>query len=132
MPKFALSKVKTINAKQAVHELEIDGVKVLNAFENQLTGTSFQSEYKTLLTYIEYAANNGSLPATKFKDITPKGEVVKEYEFKSKHLRIYAIKASNGKIIVLCGLKKNQKSDITSFRSIKKQFCNAINVGKRK
>lgn len=75
---------------------------------------------------MEYAANGNSLPDTKFKDVTPDGTAVKEYEFKSKHLRVYAIKQTNGKIIVLDGFKTNQKADFKRFRSLKEQYLNSL------
>lgn len=79
-----------------------------------------------MLTYVEYVANGNSLPDTKFRDITPSGEKVKECEFKSKHLRVYAIKKENGKIIMLGGLKTTQKEDFKRFRSLKTQYLNSL------
>lgn len=123
MSKFALHKIDVIKGKQNFCQLVIDGVKQLDRFEAELEkSTTYFSEYKTILTYMEYIAENRTLPATKFKDITPKKEVIREYEFKSKHLRIYAIQKKGGKIIVLCGFKKNQKNDIKRFRSLKKSL----------
>ena len=58
----------------------------------------------------------------KISSITPKGQIVKEYEFKSRYLRSYAIKTSKGKIVVLCGYKNRQKKDIRTFRSLKKRY----------
>ncbi|WP_353076689.1 hypothetical protein [Flavobacterium sp.] len=122
MSKFALHKIETIKGKQVFSQLEINGVKQLDAFEKDLVGTTYESEFKQLLTLMEYVANNKTLPDTKFRDITPQKEKVREYEFKSKHLRIYSIQQFGGKIIVVGGYKKDQKKDIKSFRSIKKQF----------
>ena len=78
-------------------------------------------------TYLEYISNGKSLPAKHFKDITPDKEKVKEYEFKTKHLRIYTIKKKNGKIIILGGFKSNQKKDINKFRAIKKRYIESLN-----
>ena len=71
---------------------------------------------------MEYLGNNKSLPKTKFRDVTPKGEKIKEYEFKSKHLRIYAIQKPMGKIIIPGGYKTNQAKDFIKFRSLKRQL----------
>ena len=120
MPKFATERIKTINCLQEFDQLIIDGAGQLDIFERDLSYTTYQSEFRTLLTYMEYLGNNKSLPKTKFKDVTPKGEKVKEYEFKSKHLRIYAIQKLNGKIIILGGYKTNQDKDFIKFRSLKK------------
>lgn len=76
---------------------------------------------------MEYLGNNGSLPKTKFRVVTPTGEKVKEYEFKSKHLRIYAIQKMNGKIIILGGYKNKQHKDFLRFRSLKKQLLISLN-----
>ncbi len=79
-----------------------------------------------MISYMEYAANGSSLTQEKFKDVTPDGELVKEYEFKSKHLRVYAIKKPNGKIIILGGFKNTQKADFKLFRSIKQQYLDSL------
>jgi hypothetical protein len=68
-------------------------------------------------------ANNKLLPKTRFRDITlSKKEMIKEYEFKSRNLRVYAIKSPGGKIILLGGYKSNQKKDIKKFRNIKAEY----------
>lgn len=128
MPTFALKKVEVIQAKQEVDELLIDGVGQLNAFEEMIATNYAQylSELRTMLSYIEYAANGNTLPHTIIKDVTPSGVTVREYEFKSKHLRVYAIKKANGKVIVLGGLKTTQKNDFKRFRSLKKQYLNSL------
>ncbi|GAB3491587.1 hypothetical protein GCM10027341_04780 [Spirosoma knui] len=128
MSTFALRKVQAVNAKQELDELVIDEIGQLTLFEEllQKTDKRFLSEYRTLLTYMEYIANGNSLPDTKFRDVTPEGVVVKEYEFKSKHLRVYAIKKSNGKIIILGGFKTTQKADFKRFRSLKEQYLNSL------
>ncbi|MEA5139920.1 hypothetical protein [Arcicella rigui] len=104
----------------------VDGNGQLDEFENDLKDTTYWSEFKTLLAYMDFVANNRTLPQTKFKDITPAKELVKEYEFKSKHLRIYAIHQPNGKIVILGGYKNNQKNDINKFRSLKKQYLDSL------
>lgn len=126
MSKFALGSIDSINGKQTFNQLEVNGQKQLDNFESDLSDTTYVSEFKTLLAYMEYVANNKTLPQNKFKDITPKKQKIKEYEFKSKHLRIYAIQQTNGKIIVLCGFKNNQKEDINKFRSLKKQYLDSL------
>ncbi len=108
MPNFSAQRVPAINCNQEFGQLVIDGAGQLDNFENDLNDTTYQSEFKTLLAYMEYLGNNGTLPKTKFRDVTPKGEKVKEFEFKSKHLRIYTIQKTNGKIIILGGYKNNQ------------------------
>jgi putative component of toxin-antitoxin plasmid stabilization module len=128
MPIFTLRSIDAVRAKQELDELMLDDVGQLEAFREELAEKHerYLSELGTLLIYMEYAANGQTLPATKFKDVTPDGESVKEYEFKSKHLRVYAIKKPNGKIIVLGGLKTTQKADFKRFRSLKKQYLKSL------
>lgn len=128
MSTFTLRKVEAVQAKQELDELVVDGVGQLEAFEILLNETDkrFLSEFRMLLSYMEYAANGNSLTDTKFKDVTPEGATVKEFEFKSKHLRVYAIKKINGKIIVLGGFKTTQKADFKRFRSLKEQYLNSL------
>lgn len=71
-------------------------------------------------------ANLNSVSEEKFKDITPSGDKIKEYEFKSGDLRVYGIKIPNGKLIVLGGFKNQQNSDITKFRSLKIEYLQSI------
>lgn len=91
MSTFALRKVEAVNAKQKLDELVVDEEGQLEAFERLIEATDkrFITEFRTLLSYMEYAANGNSLPDTKFKDVTPEDSTIKEYEFKSKHLRVY-------------------------------------------
>lgn len=126
MTKFTIERINAISCHQEFDQLVIAGTGQLDIFEKGLNNTSYQSEFKTLLAYMEYLGNNGSLPKTKFRDVTPKGEKVKEYEFKSKHLRIYAIQKTNGKIIILGGYKINQDKDFSRFRSLKKQLLASL------
>lgn len=128
MSTFALRKVEAVKAKQELDELMIDGVGQLELFEQELREkhSRYLTEFEMLFAYIQYVANGQSLSDTKFRDITPDGESVKEYEFKSKHLRLYAIKKPNGKIILLGGLKTTQKADFRRFRSLKVQYLNSL------
>ena len=127
MPKFAINRIETLKCLQEFDQLIIDGEGQLDVFEKDLYDTTYLSEFKTLLTYMEYLGNNRSLPKTKFRDVTPKGEKIKEYEFKSKHLRIYAIQKLNGKIIILGGYKTNQDKDFIKFRALKKKYIDFLN-----
>ncbi len=123
MPKFALKEMNEINGEQDFKKLSIDDNCQFDDFEKEIKDTKrYYSELAGIYLYMERAANNASLPDTKFKDITPDGEKVKEYEFKSKHLRVYAIKGDGGKIIILGGYKNKQKRELKKFRGIKKRY----------
>jgi hypothetical protein len=124
---FTTGKIDAIHCRQEFDQLIINGNGQLDIFEKDLKDTTCKSEFKTLLAYMEYLGNNGSLPKTKFREVTPKGEKVKEYEFKSKHLRIYAIQKTDGKIVILGGYKNKQDKDFLKFRSLKKQLLASLN-----
>jgi hypothetical protein len=126
---FVTKKVESINAREAVYEICASEDSILWLFESKLKGTTYISEFKTILKYIEYAANGGRLPGTKMKLLKrSKRDNIAEIEFKTKHLRIYAIQLPNMKIILLCGFKNSQKEDIKYFRSLKNQFLESINL----
>ena len=127
MHKFAKERINAINGKLPFYQLVVDGEKALDKFENKLE-KSYGSELRTLITYMEYFATNygsKSLPPKKFKYLDGKkqSDLVKEFEFKSKHLRIYGI-IKDGAIIMLGGYKNSQPEDIIKFRSLKKSYLN--------
>lgn len=130
MSKFALNKIEVIKGKQSFFDLEVNGVGQFDSFSNNVE-KQYKSELITLISRMDLVANLNRLPKEKFRDITPKKQGVKEYEFKTKHLRLYAIHIEKtGKVIVLGGHKNTQKADIKSFRSLKSQFINSLEYDK--
>lgn len=138
MSKFATKPIDSIKGKQQFEELviihntldifrlvEIEGV--WEQYEKSLE-TRYQSSFKHLMFLMDRVANLQSLSQSMFRDITPDGELIKEYEFKSGHLRAYAIKIPNGKLIILGGYKNRQKDDFRKFRSLKKQYLDSLNL----
>lgn len=129
MPNFALERINTIKGKEPFYQLKIDGEKVLDGFEKEINNNNqYCSEYKTMYKYMEFVADGRMLPPNKYKEIHAKSgkDQIKEFEFKSKHLRIYGIKLPNGKIIISGGYKNSQKKDISAFQSLKKQYINSL------
>lgn len=126
MPKFVTKTVESINAREPVHQLVIDGTGVLDTYETSLVGTTYQSEFNTMQKYIEYAANGNSLPKTKMRKYKGAKDSVTEYEFKSKHLRVWAIQQPGKKLIVFGGFKNSQPADEVSFRALKKQYLESL------
>ncbi|TDW97594.1 hypothetical protein [Dinghuibacter silviterrae] len=145
MAKFVLKNIGTIKGIQQTKQLviveesaDIEKIQAeinkteLNGGEAEIPGIfdayreslekKYDSPFRRLLTIMERVANNQPVPADKFKDVTPQGELVKEFEFKYQDLRVYAIKIPNGKLILLGGYKNQQKSDFTRFRSVKTKF----------
>jgi len=122
MPKFTLNKIEEIDGKQEIYKLLVDKSCQFDDFENEIEQRGqYTEELGKIYAHIEDFANNLTLPETKFR-ILNKGQKydrIKEYEFKSKNLRVYGIKAPNGQIIIMGGYKSNQTKDLRKFRSIK-------------
>lgn len=126
MTKFALKSLSSIVGKQEIDLLIENDICYFEEFEDEIKERhkKYDNELGSLLQTLERLSNGKSLPNEKFKDITPEKELVKEYEIKTRHLRVYLIKKTDGKIIVLGGYKNRQKKDIRKFRSIKSRYLN--------
>ena len=124
MKKFTLKEIEWIEARQSIYKLEIDNNCQFDMFEKEISyRKQYENELASIYSLIEDVANNKLLPKTKFRDITiTKKDNIKEYEFKSRNLRVYAIKSEEGKVIILGGYKNNQKKDIKKFRRIKAEY----------
>ncbi len=125
MATFALNKIQAVKGQQTFYKLLKDNKCPFDEFEDSLE-TQYKSELGSIYAYMERVANRKSMPAKKFKDITPSQETVKEYEIKTKNLRVYLIKRKGGKVVILGGYKNNQKNDLRKFRSLKKQYLQSI------
>jgi hypothetical protein len=127
MTKFVIRVVEEIKAREIVMQLCIYGVGQLDLFERQLVGTTYRSEYKSLLLFIQHFANGGE-PGRKVKYLKGNNGPT-EFEFISKHLRIYAIQRPGKKIIIYGGIKKapDSRDNIAVFRSIKKEYISSLN-----
>lgn len=126
MPKFALKKIRAVKGKINFYDLCIDGEKQFKSFCDSLEEIH-NSEKTQLYARLDYIAQLKSLPKTKFRDLTPKKEDVKEFEIKTKNLRVYLIKIKQtGNVVVLGGHKNTQKKDIPKFRSLKKQYLDSL------
>ena len=102
MPIFATEILEAIHGKQIFEKLFVDGVCLLDEFEAEIiTNPQLCSEFKTIFAYMDFVAEGKNLPNTKFREIKGGNIKTKRYEFKSKHIRIYAFNKPNGKIVVL-------------------------------
>ena len=120
---FALHKLEAVKGKQSFFHLEINGSSEFKSFcDNLESNPQYRSEILRLFSIMDLVSNLHLLPDNKVKDITPKKEIIKEYEFKSRNLRVYAFKTDDGKIVVSAGFKTEQKRDLKHFRRIKKLY----------
>jgi len=123
MARFTLRKIDEIDGRIAIYMLIKDSVCFYQEFEAQiLRDGTYINELDKIQTRLIDISNLKSLPETKFKDITPEKELVKEYEIKTQNLRVYLFKDLKGHIIVLGGKKTNQKKDVKKFRNLKREY----------
>ncbi len=128
MGNYTLKWIDEIRGKQKIFKLCIDGNCQFDEYEDEIIRQGqYVEEIGSIYSFIEDIANNKLLPKAKFRDITlTKKDRVKEYEFKTNHLRVYAIKTPEGKTIVFGGYKNSQPKDIRKFRSIKRAYIKTI------
>ena len=121
MAKYTLERMEQIRGKQVFDKLVVDGIAPFDTFISLLEET-YRSEVRTLYSLMDAVANLISLPETKFHPYSDGKDGVREFEFKTKHLRAYAIEQTGGKIIIIGGTKANQSKDQADFRRLKKGY----------
>ena len=121
MSNFEIKNIDAVNGKQKFYKLIKDGICLIDDFENDLE-EAYNPELKTIYAYMDQVANLKSLPKTKFHFYNKDKGGYREFEFKSKHLRVYGIVINEGKLIILGGTKANQDNDTTIFRRIKNEY----------
>jgi hypothetical protein len=150
MFKFVIKNIEAVKGKQKFRQLVIVGDNVntnelqarigarerdekevvikgvLDNYEDNLE-SKYKSSFRGIVAIMNRVANLQPVPETKFKDVTPNGELVKEYEFKFQDLRVWAIKISDGKLVLLGGYKNQQKKDFKTFRNLKIKYLESIN-----
>jgi len=124
MYNFALQKIPEIVGKFSFYKLIVDGKCEFDRFESEIQKDgNLRRELIKLQARMQEVADGSRLPDTKFKDLTPKGETVKEYELKTDHLRLYFIEEAVEKRLIICGGKKStQDKDIKHFQKVKKEY----------
>ncbi|MBK9109065.1 MAG: hypothetical protein IPM92_12050 [Saprospiraceae bacterium] len=122
MPTFTLKEIESIQGSIKFYDLVIDGVNQQEAFKESIKlNNQYMSEYKTILAYMDQLANLKTLPETKHRKLKGNKDTSTEYEFKSKHLRIYNYQHDGrGRVVVFWGLKTSQNQDLKTFRALKK------------
>jgi hypothetical protein len=131
MPIFALHKIEAINGKQEFDKLIVDGRCPFDEFENNLEA-QYKAELAGLYRNMQDVADLKALPYEKFhfydNDKKKKNKSgVREFEFKTKHLRVYGITQPNGKLVITGGTKAKQKTDQNEFRKLKNLYLLAKN-----
>lgn len=124
MHTFALNEITEIKGKLKFFKLLVDGTCEYDEFEKKIINEgNLKTELTTIITRMHEIADLKLLPKSKFRDITPKKDNIKEYEIKTKHLRVYLFHEKyTGRLIVCGGKKGTQQADIKHFRNIKKEY----------
>ena len=128
MPKFELRNIDAIKGKQKFEKLVIDNKCPFDEFENSIEDI-YKNEIPAIYAYMQAVANLQTLPSTKFHFYDKKKGDFREFEFKSKHLRVYGITQPGGKIIITGGTKADQDKDQNTFRSIKNFYIGSLTKG---
>lgn len=125
MDRYTLKRMEQIRGKQVFDKLVVNGVAPFDVFIEELEDI-YRSEVLTLYKYMDYVANLGSLPKSKFHPYSGGKDGIREYEFKTKHLRVYSIEKPGGQIVVIGGTKSNQIKDQAEFRKLKKGYIDSL------
>ena len=126
MPKFELRRLDVINGKQTFESLVVDEHDLLAEFESSLE-ERYRSEMRTLYAWMQMVADLCPVPGTIYHPLSDGKDGFREYEFKSKHLRIYAFAIARGKIIVMGGKKNRQRNYLRNFSGLKRQYITYSN-----
>lgn len=121
MLSFELRRLEIIDGRQSFEKLIVDGRDLLQEFEQSLE-ERYRSEMRTIYAWMQMVADLNPVPGTIYHPLSAGKDGIREYEFKSKHLRVYAFAKPNGKIVVTGGKKKSQRKDIKRLRELKIQF----------
>ncbi len=125
MGHFTLRQIEEIDGKIKFFKLVQGGTCSFEEFwDETVKNKNMLSELIKIQTTMQQVSELRTLPEEKHRDITPKNDPVKEYEIKTKHLRVYCFHQEKfGRIVVMGGIKSNkQQNDINRFRSIKKEY----------
>ncbi len=124
MHTFVLKRIDAIKGRQEFDKLCMDGRCPFDEFEDGLT--CYKSELEGIYNVMQNVADLNPVPKTKFHFYDGGENGVREFEFKSKHLRVYGITKKNGKIVITGGTKANQRNDETEFRRMKNLYLASL------
>ncbi len=121
---FALQKIPEVSRRISVFKLLINEKSPYDEFEKLIRKeTTYRKELHSIQVRLSEMADGKLLPEMKFRNITKKGDPIKEYEIKTRNLRVYLFHEENiGRIIVTGSKKGKQKINIRYFRNIKQHY----------
>lgn len=127
MSKFTLEILKEVSGKQNIYKLLNSGKCEFDDFWNKNEKDAIMKKQLAVIqTRLKAIADlkYNTLDKTKFKELSrPKNDKHKDYEIKTKNLRVYFFKDDGtGQIIVTGGTKDSQDEDIKRMRVIKAEY----------
>jgi putative component of toxin-antitoxin plasmid stabilization module len=126
MSKFVLKEYNNVIGKIKFFKIIEDKICYWDDFCREIQkDANLEDQLITVISRMNDIANLRMLPKEKFRDITPKKQTIKEYEIKTKDLRVYFIKDELGNLVLIGGKKNSQPEDIKRFRAIKKAYLNS-------
>lgn len=126
MNRFALEEFQLIKGNTLFYKLKVNGACPFDEFWKEIEHEgNLAKQLKSAVTIMERVSRNLPTPANKYKPISDRHSLVKEYEVKTKDLRIYLFRDRNGAIVVSGGKKSTQKQDITRFKNLANEYINS-------
>ena len=127
MSKFVLKEYNNVLGRIKFFKLIEDKVCYWDEFCREIQkDANLEYQLITVISRMNDIANLRMLPKEKFRDITPGKQTIREYEIKTKDLRVYLIKDESGNVVLMGGKKNSQPEDIKRFREIKKAYLSSI------
>lgn len=127
MSKFVLKEYNNVLGRIKFFKLIEDKVCYWDEFCREIQkDANLEYQLITVISRMNDIANLRMLPKEKFRDITPGKQTIREYEIKTKDLRVYLIKDESGNVVLMGGKKNSQPEDIKRFRGIKKAYLSSI------
>ena len=124
MPRFALKRILQVNGRQVFEKLVVDGKAPFDTFIEELEPI-YESEMDTMYNLMDQVANLRALPSNKYHPYSDGRDGCREWEFKTKHLRVYVIEKKGGKIVVIGGTKSKQPKTESEFHRLKILYINS-------
>ncbi len=127
MSKFVLEIIDEVCGKQKFYKLFISGKCEFDIFWDKYSRDKLMRKQLAIIqTRLKAVAdlNYNCLDKTKFRELKrDRADLHKDYEIKTKNLRLYFFKDDkNGQVIVIGGNKDSQDEDLIRMRAIKKEY----------
>ena len=124
---FALIPFREVCGEVPFFKLVVNGICPIDVFwsEIEMQG-NLNGQLINAMAIMDRVAQGLPLPRNKYKNITSSKDPFNLFEVKTRDLRIYLFRKSNGAIVVLGGKKSSQRSDIKRFRNLVYKFQSSM------